>query len=200
MKYERIYEFLEEFLKWNFRRLPEHMEEQLYGSPSFALHMWLNLSKMRVSSTVSMVLFDSSYHLHHRETLEMFLRGGKSNLHNTPVHFVTSINDNGFDVHFDLKGDITGGSSRIRSIHGLREMKLDRLISKNRVPKSLHGNEIYALKTVMNRMERFYSSWVLGTKKEHWKEFESYHRILSSLERKKPRSSKHMKPVLKSKI
>jgi hypothetical protein len=197
MKYERTYIFLEEFLKWNFEKLPSTMSKMICGSPSFAAHLWLALMRMKIPSTISIVLFDNRFYEDHKDAVEEFLSGKSSHLHEIPAHFVTTIEDEDFEVHFDSKGDITSQDRRIRSIHSTYGQRTSNLIHRDKTDNELHGTMLSNLKTVMSRMHKMNADWVPGGKNPHWRGFTPYWEALAPLGDDVPRGIKKSKRIIR---
>ena len=178
MKQEKTYIFIEEFLKWNFDELPSSTKEMLYGSPSFALHLWLGLMKIHVPCGISIVLFEDA-HDSDKDAVEDFIHTKDYNIQDVPTHFVISIRDNeSIYVHFDSRGDLTSSDKRIKSIHPLGVQRISKLTRGNKVGKILHGAMLADLKTVMSRMDKMHTNWAQGSKNDHWDNFDPYHTLL----------------------
>lgn len=178
MATERTYKFIEQFLKWNFDELPPETKGMLHGSPCFATNMWSGLLKIGVKSHISMVLFDSVKYLDHKVLITTFMEKTHNNLSTIPVHFVTSIEDHGFDVHFDLKGDITKLSQRIRLVEQINKNRVDALVISKAAPKILQGPKSTQLRTAFSNISKLYHGWRYRGKNEHWDAYEPYWKLI----------------------
>lgn len=168
------HEFLEKFLKWNFRGLSQGKAHLLRGSPFFAECMISGLATMKISSSPSIILLEGVFYNLHRERMEDIMRGESRDLTGAGAHFVVGTKDGKSNVYYDMSGDITRKDRRVMLIHSVTKEYLRELLLSEDCPKIIEEKLLEPLKVTFSRMNEIYTS-------KDWEKYPPYWEMVKGL-------------------
>lgn len=178
MKSDKLFQFLGEFLEWNFSRLDSTILSFICGSPSVALHLYRGLAKMKIHSQIVAIVPSGPDQGINSDKLRDFLEGRTSSLKKVPLHFAVSVQSSGETAMFDAGGEIIGRDNciRIGEIHCIAPLLYGRITTactQGVIDKAIRYSTLENLAINFNRLPEHLRFWTPGnyTAKTGWVPF-----------------------------
>lgn len=164
---ETIFQFLEEFLEWNFSRLDNPVLDFICGSPSVALHLCAGLTKMRIPSQVIAIVPAGVCQENDSQRLRAFLQGSSTQLKGVPIHFAVSVEHRRETAMFDARGELLGRDNciRIGEIHPVSPLLHKWIITactNGHIDKAVRSTTLENLAINFNRLAEHRRFWTPG--------------------------------------